>query len=767
MEMTLSENREQNTRIDAILKNRFIQVQQRENLDSLAAVGDYLIHHNQSEIKSVRQEFLSDLQKILLDRDIEQFKRLLKSGNATLLGGHGSVNAQKTVTMNHPEFPDKLFRFLDDLQETDDPQRIDAFTAECAAMGFKDQEGKPVLSNAALFVSVLLSSAYPDRFVDFRQKRWNALCTTFDLPYEFGSFGQESAGDSLLKAAKVAKLVAALPGFQETFRAYLADIEPLWLVAGLAELCASGFFDDNNSPLQQTDSQEKTVSDPNFLPPLNQIFYGPPGTGKTYHTINHALAIIEGKAVREIAKEPRSEVKARYDRYRDQGRIGFVTFHQSFGYEDFIEGIKPVPPQDEDNETAALSFDIQDGIFKQLSNRAKIIPKETDFEITSQTRFYKMSLGGRNMPDVHDWCIENNCIAMGWGKDIDFSEMLPLGDSWIKYRDAFIKKWPELAAKSRFHIQEMFILQNMQNGDLVFVAQGNQKIVAIGRVAGPYQYRTDLPVEFCQTRPVEWLHKDIEIDPDQFLKKKLIGLALYELYPRNMNIETVKSLFATHRGTPLNHVLIIDEINRGNIANIFGELITLIEPDKRESAAEALRARLPYSKEEFSVPDNLYIIATMNTADRSIEALDTALRRRFSFIEMASEPDHLKPIECEDIELDKMLRAMNQRIEKLLDRDHHIGHSYFMNADLSLSLDELRMIFKDKILPLLQEYFYGDYGKIAAVLGPDFIQKESNDDILFMDSGMDLQDYLERSVYRIMDCTELDKDSFIKIYSHA
>lgn len=765
--MALSENRKENIRIDTALKNKFIQVQLREDLDSLAAVGDYLISHKQSEIKNVRQEFLTALNQALLDKNIGQFKKLLSSGNATLLGGHGSVNAQKTVTVNHPEFTEKLFRFLEDMKETDDPNRIDEFTGDCAAMGFKDQDGKPILSNAALFVSVLLSSVYPDRFVDFRQKRWNAFCQAFDLPYEFGSFSQDTVGDSLLKATRVAKEVASLPGFQETFNPYLDDIEPLWLVAGLAELCASGFFDDKNYPSQETDSQEKDVSVFTSLSSLNQIFYGPPGTGKTFHTINHALAIIEGRSAAQIAGEPRPEVKARYDRYLEQGRIGFVTFHQSFGYEDFIEGIKPVSPQEDSNDSSTLSFDIQDGIFKQLSNRARIIPKKTGFELTPQTRFYKMSLGGRTMPDVHDWCIENNCIAMGWGEEFDFTEMLPLADSWIKFRDAFLKKWPELAEKSRFHIQEMFILQNMQKGDLVFVAQGNQKIVAIGRITGPYQYRTDLPVDFCQTRPVEWLHKDIEIDPDQFLKKKIIGLALYELYPRNMNIEYVKSLFESNDDTPVNHVLIIDEINRGNIANIFGELITLIEPDKREGAAEALRARLPYSKEEFAVPNNLYIIGTMNTADRSIEALDTALRRRFSFVEMASEPDLLNPIECKDIELDRMLRAMNQRIEKLLDRDHHIGHSYFMQAEKSLSLSGLKMIFRDKIIPLLQEYFYGDYGKIAAVLGSDFVKKETNNDILFMDSGMELQDYLERPVYRIMDCTELGKDSFIKIYSHA
>jgi 5-methylcytosine-specific restriction protein B len=169
------------------------------------------------------------------------------------------------------------------------------------------------------------------------------------------------------------------------------------------------------------------------------------------------------------------------------------------------------------------------------------------------------------------------------------------------------------------------------------------------------------------------------------------------------------------------YVLIIDEINRGNVSQIFGELITLIEDDKRMGNQEALVATLPYSKKGFGVPPNLYIIGTMNTADRSVEALDTALRRRFCFEEMLPQPEKIldegKIYDEYQIDLVELLQTINKRIEKLLDKDHQIGHSFFMSV---LTIGGLKHVFQYKIIPLLQEYFFGDYGKIGLVLGKDF-----------------------------------------------
>ncbi|MCU4173795.1 AAA family ATPase [Carboxylicivirga sp. N1Y90] len=180
------------------------------------------------------------------------------------------------------------------------------------------------------------------------------------------------------------------------------------------------------------------------------------------------------------------------------------------------------------------------------------------------------------------------------------------------------------------------------------------------------------------------------------------------------------------------YAIFIDEINRGNVSQIFGELITLIEEDKREGEDNELSVVLPYSKTEFKVPPNLHIIGTMNTADRSVEALDTALRRRFSFEEMMPQPELIKDYgasegEIEEIDLVALLHTINKRIEVLVDRDHTIGHSYFMQA---ATMEDLKLVFKDKIIPLLQEYFYGDYGKIGLVLGKGFVEKK-NGDIVF------------------------------------
>jgi len=217
-----------------------------------------------------------------------------------------------------------------------------------------------------------------------------------------------------------------------------------------------------------------------------------------------------------------------------------------------------------------------------------------------------------------------------------------------------------------------------------------------------------------------------------------------------------------------NYAIFIDEINRGNISSIFGELITLIEDDKREGKPNQIKATLPYSKNLFSVPNNLYIIGTMNTADRSVEALDTALRRRFSFIEMNPEPETLNHSEfkCDGIDLTKLLIAINGRIEKLLDKDYCIGHSYFMTIkNKNKPLEELNEIFKNKILPLLQEYFYGDWGKIMLVVGKEFVFKKA-EPIKFLSNDLadDYEEYNEKPIYCFTQSAKWTLDSFKSIY---
>ena len=195
------------------------------------------------------------------------------------------------------------------------------------------------------------------------------------------------------------------------------------------------------------------------------------------------------------------------------------------------------------------------------------------------------------------------------------------------------------------------------------------------------------------------------------------------------------------------YAIFIDEINRGNVSAIFGELITLIEQDKRQGEVNEISVQLPYSKALFSVPANIDIYGTMNTADRSVEALDTALRRRFSFLEMMPDSSLLKDNEVEGMNLKEVLNTINDRIEILIDRDHTIGHSYFMNIKTT---EALRLAFKDKIVPLLQEYFYGDYGKIGLVLGDGFVKSHSKSNNPFANFKYEGKEELNRDFFDLV-----------------
>ncbi|WP_051569269.1 McrB family protein [Alkaliphilus transvaalensis] len=340
---------------------------------------------------------------------------------------------------------------------------------------------------------------------------------------------------------------------------------------------------------------------------LNIILYGPPGTGKTYNSTYYAVSIIEGRDPVVVKEEPYVNVKAKYKDYMKKGQIAFCTFHQSYGYEEFIEGIKPIIAKEHTNKEelkakGEIQYKIEDGILKEISEKAK----------------------------------------------------------------------------------------------------GNYKE---------------------------------------------------------------------------NYIIIIDEINRGNISKIFGELITLVESSKRIGKEEEIYVTLPYSKEPFGVPSNLYILGTMNTADRSIALMDTALRRRFKFIEIEPETSIFKKMNdnkqlvIEGVDIKKMLDTINKRIEVLYDREHMIGQAYFMELLHNKTIDKLSDVFENKIIPLLQEYFYDDYEKIRLILADNqisienmqFVIKENIDAALFGDnSEVDLIE--DMATYRINTDALTNPMAYIKIY---
>ncbi|MBQ6924390.1 MAG: AAA family ATPase [Kiritimatiellae bacterium] len=307
-------------------------------------------------------------------------------------------------------------------------------------------------------------------------------------------------------------------------------------------------------------------------------------------------------------------------------------------------------------------------------------------------------------------------------------------------------------------------VNGMSVGDIVLSCWSATEIDAIGVITGEYEW-SDKFDKYRRFRKVKWLIKGVH---ENILSlnggKRLTLSTVYRL--GRVQVSDVLAIVLKHLGriadpaeitSALPFVFIIDEINRGNISKIFGELITLIEPNKRLGADEETKATLPYSGEEFGVPKNVYILGTMNTADRSIALLDTALRRRFNFVEMMPEPGRLADIEVEEtgIDLAKMLRTMNNRIEFLLDREHTIGHAYFMgDFQKNPTLDGLADIFRNKIVPLLQEYFFDDYSKICLVLGDNakpkddqFVQEATNHASLFAGSQIDID--LDKPTYRI------------------
>lgn len=451
--------------------------------------------------------------------------------------------------------------------------------------------------------------------------------------------------------------------------------------------------------------------------PCNLVLYGPPGTGKTYRTVDLALEICHPG---QTAPEDRRAAVAEFRRLMEEGRVSVVTFHQSYGYEEFVEGIRP-EVQKGGEDDGGLRYTIKDGVFKRICISAKeAISRDRrgyDFD-TEKIKIWKMSLGNTLDPaDAHifDSCIEDGYVLLGWGDGLDFTD----ADSWDKVRELLRQKDPKIA-DSDYRITSVNMFRNlMKEGDLVVVTEGNHKFRAIGRINGPYKHMGEM--EYGQCRPVDWLAVYEESLPkERILKKAFSQQTLYQLKPEVLKLEALRELLSgTKPMEAKSFVLIIDELNRGNISKILGELITLIEDDKRLGAENELTVTLPYSGEPFGVPPNLYILGTMNSADRSIAFIDTALRRRFEFREVAPESDVLRTMMpdqgvIDDVDVPSLLDVLNDRIELMFDRDHRLGHSYFIRVE---SLDQLRQVFLERVLPLLQEYFYDDWQRICLVLG--------------------------------------------------
>lgn len=463
---------------------------------------------------------------------------------------------------------------------------------------------------------------------------------------------------------------------------------------------------------------------------LNRILYGPPGTGKTYCTTELAVQCVDPDWYESLNNDKfrRQKIKDKYDGLTAKGRIAFTTFHQSFSYEDFVEGIRPIVIEGND-ESSNISYEVVDGIFKQLCTNA------TTTEQTGSTQtvniegknIWKLSLGNTNLSDddeIFNECIDNDYVLLGWGDDIDFTHCSNRGEVVSRIEQSHNISLAE--DPNNYKATAVNTFKNIVKiGDLVVISDGNHKFRAIAEITDDYEFlKTEERRGYQQLRNVKWLRiYSPSLPKERLFDKSLSQMAIYQLRDTTINREKLKQLLTpepTSNSRELPHLLIIDEINRGNISRIFGELITLLEPDKRKGGTDAREVILPYSKLPFSVPSNLYVLGTMNTADKSLAQLDLALRRRFDFIELLPKPELLDGITVHGIAVSEILTVINQRIEVLLDREHTIGHSYFWSLkDLDSDAEkeiELGNIFKRRIIPLLQEYFFSDWERIGWVL---------------------------------------------------
>ncbi|EAL4253404.1 AAA family ATPase, partial [Campylobacter coli] len=476
----------------------------------------------------------------------------------------------------------------------------------------------------------------------------------------------------------------------------------------------------NNKEIRN-DGSEMSNKKENKNLSLNQILYGPPGTGKTYHTIDKALEILG----ENLESRDRDEKKAKFDEYVKDGQIVFTTFHQSYGYEEFVEGIKPMMNNEANSQE--IQYEIKDGIFKDICNRA--LENYENSNLNTEELREKIKLREKVEKFLNRLLETNEPISKTKGGN--------------------------------------FFINSFNNNTIEIYSEDVERFDGIFKLSlSTFITLLKSNIEFNSA--VEMFKKVFDRDYADRTHTYYFNLVnKFKEYEKQAVLKTEDNKISSNS---LNsYIIIIDEINRGNVSKIFGELITLIEPSKRIGESEELKVTLPYSGEKFGVPKNVYIIGTMNTADRSITSLDTALRRRFEFVEMMPDPDLLKNVFiCKDVEnpnkdedylgddaktegfaeiLQNILISINKRIEFLLDREKTIGHAFFMSEAVKfnkdnwcksdeyeedwyvLSISKLKSIFQNKIIPLLQEYFYNDYALISAVLNDNgMIEKCEKDD---------------------------------------
>ena len=583
-------------------------------------------------------------------------------------------------------------------------ERLAAFKSEIKALCPSKWKNT---ANDERTASGLLTCVYPETYTFYKDEIYKNICDYF--------------GYTSRKAGKKYKhFLELINGFVKSYGEEIQQImlneikgfknKPLNLAVQTLFWCMKDYMKEDLKNKMTTDtnnSSKGTWYDDvvrTWERRKNVVLYGAPGTGKTYDVPELAVRLCDPAF---MAAEPsREEIVSRYNQLKTEKRIAFTTFHQSLDYEEWIEGLRPVV-----NENNQVTYEIESGIFKKLCEEAeRPVVKDKQVGIADNAVVWKVSLAGTGDNDVRRECMENSHIRIGWD---GYGPVISDETDWSVYNgegkqilDAYINK--------------------MKIGDIVMSCYSSQTIDAIGVVVGDYEFEDKFP-NYKRVRRVNWLVKNINENIVEMNDGKTMTLGtVYRL--NSITLDNVKSILEKYNTSSKMeendkaYVMVIDELNRGNVSKVFGELITLLEADKRKGRINAESVVLPYSKKAFHIPNNVYLIATMNTADRSLGSLDYAIRRRFAFI--SEKPFGLEVDGFDEDLFEKVsslfvknfddykesgwdqtmkLEPADTLSEEYKPEDVWIGHSYFLMQDEE-GEDNTSNRLLYEIIPLLEEY---------------------------------------------------------------
>ena len=583
-------------------------------------------------------------------------------------------------------------------------ERLAAFKSEIKALCPSKWKNT---ANDERTASGLLTCVYPETYTFYKDEIYKNICDYF-------GYTSRKAGK------KYEHFLELINGFVKSYGEEIQQImlneikgfknKPLNLAVQTLFWCMKDYMKEelkNKMTTETNNSSKETWYDDVvriWERRKNIVLYGAPGTGKTYDVPELAVRLCDPAF---MATDPsREEIVSRYNQLKTEKRIAFTTFHQSLDYEDWIEGLRPVV-----NENSQVTYEIESGLFKKLCEEAeRPVVKDKQVGIADNTVVWKVSLAGTGDNPVRSDCMKNSYIRIGWD---GYGPVISDETDWSVYNgegkqilDAYINK--------------------MKIGDIVMSCYSSQTIDAIGVVAGEYEFEDKFP-NYKRVRRVNWLVKNINENIVEMNDGKTMTLGtVYRL--NSITLDNVKSILEKYdtsskmEENDKAYVMVIDELNRGNVSKVFGELITLLEADKRKGRINAESVVLPYSKKGFHIPNNVYLIATMNTADRSLGSLDYAIRRRFAFI--AEKPFGLDVEGFDEDLFEKVsslfvknfddykesgwdptmkLESADTLSEEYKPEDVWIGHSYFLMQDEE-GEDNTSNRLLYEIIPLLEEY---------------------------------------------------------------